>query len=183
MGDPLTASAAVGLGSSLLGGVVKGIGEQNAIAAKKQADLQNQQLAKLQAGNALQRGAWQTGQLRMRASQTIGTQRAAFGASGVDVNSGSPAALQAATRAVSEQDVTMAQHNAMQEAWGHEVMANQYGAQAAADESESGQAEVGSILGGVGEAASGFGHIARAGSLFAPDVSDSQSAGDAAFDE
>lgn len=151
---------AAGLGASLLGGAMKGDADQQALEARRQAALQNRQFAQAQAADALQRGAQQAGQLRTRGSQIIGTQRAGYGASGIDANSGTAAEVQASTRAISEVDAGMAMNNAARQAWGHQVSADQYGQEAELDQRAKREVGFGTLLGGIGQAASGTSGLA-----------------------
>lgn len=163
MGDPLTISAGVGIGAGLLGSALRGSAEQQALAAKQRADLQNQQLAEGQAADALARGAQQAGRIQMRGAQVLGSERAGYGASGVDSNVGSAAQVQGATAAMSSLDAQTAENNAARQAWGYRVSAQQYGEQAALDKQGEGESEAGTILGGLGQGAAGFGRLFGAG--------------------
>ena len=69
----------------------------NATIARQNADL-----ARVQAENARQRGDLEAGLRRQEADKLRGQQRAAYGASGVDANWGSAAAVQADTVAWGE---------------------------------------------------------------------------------
>ena len=161
MCDPMTATAAVGMTVGLIGSGVKAFGDSQQLGAKATADQQNQRIAEIQAADALQRGAYHAGQIRMRAGQIVGQQRAAYGASGVDANTGSAARVQVATRAMGELDAQTAQNNAARQAWGYNVTAQQYGEQAGLDRQAQGQAATGALLGGIGQAAGGAGSLYR----------------------
>lgn len=124
--------------------------EGDATAAKAAADRQNAALANQQAADVLQLGAWQAGRIRQRASMMQATQRASYAASGVDEQVGSAADVQAATAGQGSLDALMAENNAAREAWGHQVTAQQYLAQATATESSGRLEQIGTYLGGVG---------------------------------
>jgi hypothetical protein len=159
MGSPAIPLQAAGIGTGLVGSYLQGRAEQQQFADKATADQQNQQLAQAQAASALQRGTWEASQITMRGEQQQGQQRAGYAASGVDSNSGSAASIQAATAGLSESDAQMATHNARQQAWGYDVTAQQYGEQAEQDKRAQGQVMVGTLLGGLGGAASGAGRL------------------------
>lgn len=123
------------------GGVVGGVFDIMALSGQRQAArdqavtenaslLQQQQIAKAQAADALSRGSRAAGLARIKGSQVIGQQQAALGASGVDASSGSPLKMMADTRLMSEADVATIKANAAKEAWGYETEAAKYGIQA-----------------------------------------------------
>jgi len=151
MGSPLALGLqGAGLGTGLAGSYLQAKAEQQQLADKQAADLQNQDLAKMQAASALQRGGFQAFQLRQRSDTQQSEQRAGFAASGVNSGSGTAAAVQAITGGVGNADAEQAMHNAAQQAWGFQVTANQYGAQAEQDKRAEGQVLTGAVLGGIG---------------------------------
>src|ERR1700690_2110122 len=113
MGDAAIGAGAQGIGgaSSLANGIVQG----NAYRA--QGNYQNRiaqvnaQMSALQAADARRRGDLQAGQVLQRGQQVVSQQRTGFAASGTDVNSGSAAAVQASTQAVSQLDALTISHN------------------------------------------------------------------------
>lgn len=90
---------------------------------QKQAFETNSHLAELQAEDAIKRGDKEAGQIKAKARQMIGTQRAALAAQGIDVNSGSARDIQEDTAAMSELDALTIKNNAFREAWGYKVQA------------------------------------------------------------
>jgi len=85
---------------------------------QKQIADQNAATARLQAEDAIKRGERESHLIRMRTRQLRGSQRAAFAAQGVDVDTGSAADLQADTVALGALDAMTRQNNAYFEAWG-----------------------------------------------------------------
>jgi hypothetical protein len=121
-------------------------------AAKVAADQANQQLALERAGDAMQRGSFEAMRARFQGGAVVGNERAGFGASGVDTNSGSAATVQAQSSAMSSLNAQTILNNAAREAWGHKVSAIMYGNEAQADRTSGGYAETGVFLGGLGQA-------------------------------
>lgn len=86
---------------------------------------QNAAIADEQAHDAIARGAVTEHQLRSAVRSTIGSQRAALAAGGVDLGSGSAADVQADTARMGELDALMIRNNAARQAWGYGVEATQ----------------------------------------------------------
>lgn len=84
----------------------------------------NARIADINAEDATARGTREAGIIRRRAKQISGSQRAAYSGQGVDVNTGTAAAIQDETRAMSEEDILTAQNNAWREAWGYRAEAS-----------------------------------------------------------
>jgi hypothetical protein len=119
MCEPMTL---LGIGSYVAGQVGEGVaGIENAKTLRGNAEI-----AEKGAADALARGGEEAGRLRSAATQLIGRQRTAFGASGVDVASDAVQALTESTRSVSEQDVETIRLNAAREAWGLSKQAEQF---------------------------------------------------------
>lgn len=117
----------------------------------------NQQLSLLSAASAQQAGAQQAAGIDAKASQMIGMQRAAFGASGVDSSTGSAAELQSNTRAMSALDAETAKLNAAREAWGFKVKSYDQGEQARLSKQRAVSDSIGTFLGGVAGGIGSFG--------------------------
>jgi hypothetical protein len=86
---------------------------------------QNATLADQQAQDAIARGAVTEHQQRTAVRSTIGSQRAALAAGGVDIGSGSAADVQANTAQLGEMDALTIRNNAARQAWGYSVEAAQ----------------------------------------------------------
>lgn len=75
------------------------------------------------AGDAEVRGEQAAGVERMKGTQLIGKEHAAYAASGIDANAGSTQDVYAGTRAMSELDAQTIRNNAAREAWGYRTQA------------------------------------------------------------
>lgn len=89
---------------------------------KQQYDL-NAQLADLQSKDALYQGDVMASNEEKKISATVGSQRAAYSASGVDVNSGSAAITQNESRQTGAIDVLTIKNNAWRTAMGYRMQA------------------------------------------------------------
>lgn len=100
-------------------------GRAQAEAAESGAQLSeyNAAVARLQAKDAIARGADEEGQFRAQVRQTIGSQRAGFAGANIQVGSGSALDVQADAAMLGELDALTIRTNAAREAWGLEVEA------------------------------------------------------------
>ena len=127
-----TALVALTVGDTLLGFASH---RQAAGAAKREAgataalDEQNAQYAEQQAEDAIIRGDKEVGKQKATERQTIGSQRAAAAASGVDVGYGSALELQLDAKGLGAMDRAEIKNNAMLEAWGYKQEASNYRSQ------------------------------------------------------
>jgi hypothetical protein len=120
-------SAALGfLGvAASTGGAIAG-----ADAAMRQGDYQKQiydenaRISQIQSDDALRRSEEMAGRVRANARKVQGSQRAAYAAQGIDVNSGSAIDVQDETMTMGEQDAMTVSNNAWREAWGYRVEAH-----------------------------------------------------------
>lgn len=118
-------------GAGIAGSAVsQGISAYSQIQARKfQSDFEARQLelnaevADLKARQAKFRGEQQVKQLRSDTRTLIGSQRASFGAQGIDIESGSALQIQEETAELSALDEITLRNNAMREAFGHETQA------------------------------------------------------------
>jgi hypothetical protein len=120
----------VGAGVSAAGQVKAGNANKRAgaaaqDAAESQAELSeaNAKLAEQQAEDATARGAVAENQFRTQVRGMIGSQRAGFAASGVDVAFGSALDVPADAARLGELDALTIRSNAAREAWGYKVTA------------------------------------------------------------
>lgn len=97
--------------------------QQQARALTSQAGFDST-LAGLQAKDAVARGELAANQRGVQTRRTIGAQRAASAASGIDANSGSAVDLQGQEASFGALDETMIRNNAAREAWGYTTQAN-----------------------------------------------------------
>ena len=116
----MVAAAALSAGSAVLGGIAQ------ANAARQQAEVQRQQAeyaarqhefnaqrARVEADDITARAAEEERELRNKAAQIRGAQRAAAGASGVNAGAGSSLDLLRETAHIEEQDTSNIRFNAM----------------------------------------------------------------------
>lgn len=149
--------------AGLIGAGVQAYGQAKSAelsAAAQRTELANQayvanmnaSLSELQAQDAIRQGTLAGIDVRQRARQVQGAQRAAFAANGVKLDEGSPAAVQRSTQYLRDVDVATLANNAARAAFGYRVQkANQQargGAfQAGADQVSPGGAAATSLLG------------------------------------
>lgn len=99
-------------------------------AAQYNAEMmkRNQEVANMQAANAIERGNLEEKQFRLNLSKQKGEMRAGYGASGAVVDSGSALDNLTDTVEYGELDALTIRHNAQMEAWGYrQQAANYYG--------------------------------------------------------
>lgn len=124
----LSTAALVGV-SALSAGTSLYSASQQAEAGKKESEFNaaqmdmNARLAARQGEDAIGRGDKEAATYRDKVNQTVGSQRAALAAQGIDVNSGSAAEVQLDTKAMGEKDAMTIKNNAWREAWGYKVEA------------------------------------------------------------
>ena len=105
------------------------------------------------AADALERGAIAENIQRERTQQLKSRQRAKFGASGVDISSGSAARTIADTAMIGELDALTIRSNAQREAFGLEVGAQNLIEQSRLTRRRGASQAIGSILGGASQVA------------------------------
>ncbi len=157
------AIGAIGLGASLAGGILGAAGAEKSGAAQQQMYNYQAQVAKINSQIDLQNadyargvGEVQARQYGMKEAQVLGQIRANQGASNIDVNSGSAAAVQDSERKIGRMDTTQIRANAAKTAYDFDVkstmdlnqstldvMGGQYAKQAGDIQA------LGSIIGGV----------------------------------
>ncbi len=167
MADPFT-WAAIGMGASALGGVVGAVGAEQKGAAdqamygyQSQVALMNSRIAKQNAAYALEAGGSSAYQSGLKTGATVGLQKANQGASGVDVNTGSPLGIRQTTTSLGQLDQNLIRTNYAKKAYGFEVEAATKTAEAGADVIAGEQARkagdigaLSSILGAAGSVSS-----------------------------
>ena len=119
---------------------------QSAQYGKAMAE-QNAKLAEQQGLASLRQGALEQERIARRARQVQGQQRALYGASGVDISSGSPLEIQASTEYMAAQDKALVRYNAELKKWGFDVESANYKAQAQQYGNMGKSAIVGGLLG------------------------------------
>ena len=93
--------------------------------------IRNAELAGLQAESAVNRGTQEANKVRALGRRVVSSQRAAFAASGIEVDSGTALDLQAESIGLAAQDAEVVKTNAYREAWGHRLEASNLTGQAA----------------------------------------------------
>jgi len=150
MAGPL---AVVGLGSTLVGGVVGAFG--SAAAGQAQSNMYayqagiaelNAKIAKQNAAYEVALGGQQAQAQGMKTRATIAQTRANQGAGGLDVNSGSNLEVQKSEAELGAYDQALVRNNAARRAYGQEVVATQEEAQANLDRMASSTARTAGTL-------------------------------------
>lgn len=95
----------------------------------KQVAQTNAELSDAAAADAIKRGEKDTNAAVRRSRIAVGAQRAAFGANGSDVNSGSAADVVNQTQTIGALDALTIKNNAQREAWGYKMQSSNYRAQ------------------------------------------------------
>jgi hypothetical protein len=168
---------AVGIGASLAGGILGAAGAQKEGTAQQQMYNYKAQVAKINADIDRQNAAWartkgegEALRYGMKAAQQRGAIRAAQGASGIDVNSGSAKEVQRSQEAIKDMDLGTIRTNAAKVAYDYETKAvmdeNQAGLDTMAGQNakEAGQIKaMSSIIGSVGTVSSKWQQGAQTG--------------------
>ena len=146
------------IGSTVMGGM-GAIQQGNAAAASasynaKVADM-NAKLSERQARDAVERGSMEEQQQRMKTSQTIGQQRAAMAANGVDLKFGSPLDMLVDTATMGELDALTIRSNTYreerdlrQQGLNQAGQANMFRAEASSAKTAGYMNAMGTVLGG-----------------------------------
>lgn len=114
----------------------------------------NKQIAERQAQSEAEAGAFNEETVRMKGAALTGQQEAQIGASGLQ-SKGTPAAVVAGTRMITELNALQTRNNALRRAWGFRV-------QGASDVVQAEMAQRAGIQGGLGSILSGSSEAARA---------------------
>ena len=159
------AGAGAGIGATLLsamshpavsagGTLLSAAGRYQDAQAQQQLYRYQAQVAEMQAQDAAIRGDFEAKQHRLRVSQLVRTQRAAFASSGALVGYGSPMETLADTEFLARADEATIRYNAAREAWSARASAGNLSASARAVSPlrEAG----GTLLGGLAEAGSKY---------------------------
>lgn len=117
------------MGLSSLSSILTTIGQARALTAQGEYEQSisetNAALARLQGKQTIEAGDVAASRKELETEGAIGAQRAAGGASGVDVNTGSSAIVGAATRGAGAIDELTIRNNAARQAWGYQTEAIQ----------------------------------------------------------
>lgn len=122
------AIGAIGIGASLAGGILGAQGAtQSAEATQRMYNYQagvakiNSQVDLQNADYARQQGEVQAQQYGQKAAQQLGAIRTTQAASGIDINSGTAAQVQASQRQIASTDMAMIRQNAAKVAYDYDV--------------------------------------------------------------
>ena len=116
--------------TSAVGAFTGGRAQADAAAYQAAVARNNQTVAESNAAYALQAGKIAEQAQRQKTAQLVGAQRAQMAASGVDISSGTPLNLQQSQQQVGELDALTIRNNAMRQAYGYQVQASDFGANA-----------------------------------------------------
>lgn len=115
----------IGAGMQLGSGIAGAFAESDALKQRAKFQAQqfefNMKIAELQAEDAIAQGNTDASALQRKARQVRGSQRAAMGASGTEVNSGSNLSVQSDTEDMGDIDAMTIKINAARKAWGFKV--------------------------------------------------------------
>lgn len=109
--------------ASVAGTAMTAYGQMQQADAADKAAKYNAEVADMQAKDAINRGNIEAEKQRLKAQQVAGAQRAAMGASGAQVDSGSFSNILLDTATTGEKDAQTIRTNAMRQAWGLESQA------------------------------------------------------------
>ena len=140
--------AAGSIVTGLAGTVMQGEASAQSADYMAQVARNNQQIAQQNANMALEQGAVAEEAQREKTGVRIAQARTAYGAMGVDPNSGSALDVRSSAAELGELNAETIRYNAHVQAWNDINQANSYGAQSRLYQNQEGWAEAGSILGG-----------------------------------
>jgi hypothetical protein len=140
-----------GLGTtmSVAGPIVQGMAAKSSADAQAQAAEYNAEIAEAQAEARSRQAAKEERLLRIKGKLAKGSQRAAFGAAGLDPNAGSPLDILLDTQWAIEEDANTIRYNAALDRWGLMERSKMFNYQAEAARSSGSQAMVAGAVGGL----------------------------------
>jgi hypothetical protein len=150
-------SAVGGAVTGLAGTAISAYGAYQGYQAQARADdynaqiaAQNERFAQMYAQDAIARGAQEEEAHRRKVAATLGSQRAAMGASGTQVNTGTNLDLLTDTVELGELDALIIRDNARREARDYEIQGWNYGAQSELSRLSASSARSAAPLGAAG---------------------------------
>lgn len=166
-----------GLGLGLIGSIISAGGameqaqaQSEAAAYQSQVAANNAKIARENASLDIQAGEAAATNEGLKTRGLVGTEKAAQGASGIDVNTGSAANVRAGTEQIGLLDALTIRSNAAKAAYGQQVAATSQTAQSQLYGFESAQAKeagpisaAGSLLSGVGTVGLNFAKLQNVG--------------------
>jgi hypothetical protein len=124
-------AASLGATFRAFGAYQQASADKSALQSQAQAFTWDQAIRKQQALEQQQTGAAESTQSGLKYASLYGQQRAAMASNGVQLDSGSAAAVAASTKLVSSIDAATIQNNANRESWNYQAAATNFGNQAA----------------------------------------------------
>ena len=144
------ATGLAGAGISAFGTYEGGQAQARAANYAAQVARNNSQIAEQNAQYAIAAGQRQASDTSLREAQRFGSIKARQGAGGVDVNTGSNAAVQASQRKMGALDIATVLNNSELAAYGYRSQAANFQAQAGLETNEAQQAPIGADLAAAG---------------------------------
>lgn len=173
MGVPLAVAGGLGVLQAITGVSAanqQAKSQQEVDAYQRQVALNDQQIAQQNASQATAAGEQQEAIQGLKTRNTVGAIKAAQGASGIDVNSGSAVGVQAGAAETGQLDALTIRANAARQAYGYETQGAAYGAEAGQDAAASENAgkageinEFSSLLGAASSGANQYAQWSRIG--------------------
>ena len=111
--------AATGAGTRALGAYNASSAQRQSLDYQASVQSDNAIIAQDKASIAVDNGQTSAENQELKTAQTLGTQRAAISANGIQMDSGSAANLQQSTQMMGQRDTDQIQTNALREAWGY----------------------------------------------------------------
>lgn len=164
-----TALQGAGVFNGGIGAYFASLGQKNAMKTSANIADINARMAEDSAQSALLAGQREEQNIDIRTTNTLGAEKASYGASGVDVNGGgSVGAVMSTTQIMGESDAITAKANAVRTAWGFRTQAVSDKNQALADRATAdgispGMAASGSLLTGASSVASSYYNLKKQG--------------------
>ncbi len=143
-------AAVVGAGAAVAGGIAQG----HAASYQAQVARNNATIANQQAAYAAQAGAVNTERAALKQRAKQAGLRVQLAANGLDIDSGSAAAVQAGAHDLGALDVADVAHKSALDVYGYRTQGGSFKAQASLDEAEAGFAPIAGALKGAGTLAS-----------------------------
>jgi hypothetical protein len=137
---------------SAVGTVAGGVAQANALRYQAQVAHNNAIIAQQTATRSLEAGRIASENKSLEEAEVGGAIKAAQAAGNVDVNTGSNVEVQKSHRIIGALNTAQVMSNAELQAYGYRVQGYNQEAQAGLDTAEAKNAEIGGIIGGVGQA-------------------------------
>lgn len=148
-------AGAAGSATSAYGSYQTGQAGARAASYQAQVAANNAVIARQNAVQDIQAGEIAATNKGLQTRAKVGSEKAIQGASGVDVNSGSAAAVRAGTAEIGMLDALTIRSNAAKQAYSQQVAAGSYDAQSELDKMKGAQAERAGTIGATGTLLSG----------------------------